>query len=41
MFEVIAAGMVYDMFDTYREAIEVALSLGVGAYVVKSQTTAW
>ena len=33
MFEVIIAGMVWDTYPTYQEAIEVALTLGLGAYV--------
>ena len=33
MFEVIIAGMVWDTYTTYQEAIEVALTLGFGARV--------
>ena len=33
MFEVIIAGMVWDTYTSYQEAIEVALTLGLGAYV--------
>ena len=33
MFEVIIAGMVWDTYTTYQEAIEAALTLGLGARV--------
>ena len=33
MFEVIIAGMVWGTYTSYQEAIEVALTLGLGAYV--------
>ena len=35
MFDVICSGMVWDTLPTYQEAIEVALALGLGAYVQK------
>jgi len=41
MYEVLVAGMVWDIFPTYAEAIEVALTLGVGVSVVKSTTAVW
>jgi len=33
MFEVIVAGMQWDVYDTYFEAIEVVMTLGLGSYV--------
>ena len=35
MFAVVVSGMLWDVFPTYQEAIEVALSLGCGARVRK------
>lgn len=33
MYEVVIAGMVWDIYTTRQEAIEVAFTLGLGAFV--------
>lgn len=41
MFEVIVAGMVFDLYPTYRDALRCALALGMDASVQKSRTPSW
>ena len=41
MFEVLIAGMIFDIFPTYNEALRVASSLGCGATVECSRTQLW
>ena len=41
MFEVLIAGMVFDIFPTQEEAMRIALSLGFDATVQRSRTEQW